>query len=73
MHEHHEVLEARYANLADENVKRLANWPATVRCRYERDLKAPSVKGEACKLTEEPCRASHTLSQGWARRGDRRK
>jgi hypothetical protein len=29
MHEHREVLEARYANLVDENVKRLANWPAT--------------------------------------------
>src|SRR4051812_26633451 len=50
MHEHHEVLEARYANLADENVKQLANRPATVRCRYERDHKALSVKGEACKL-----------------------
>ena len=50
MHEHYEVLEARYTNLADSNAKRLANRPATVRCRYERDHKAPSVKGEACKL-----------------------
>jgi hypothetical protein len=47
MHEHCEILEARHANLADENVKRLINYPATVRRRYERDPKAPSVKGEA--------------------------
>jgi len=46
IHEHHEPLEARYASLADENVKRLANRPTTVRCRYERDPKALSVKGE---------------------------
>jgi hypothetical protein len=47
MHEHREVLDVRHANLADENIKRLINHLATVRRRSERDLKAPSVKGEA--------------------------
>jgi hypothetical protein len=49
MHEHREVLEARHANRAD-NVKQLVNRPAKVRCRYERDPKALSVKGKTCKL-----------------------
>ena len=51
MHEHCEMLEARHANLADENVKRLINHPATVRRRYERDPKAPSVEGEALAVS----------------------
>jgi hypothetical protein len=53
MHEHREVLEARHANRAD-NVKQLVNRPAKVRCRYERDPKALSVKGKTCKLAGGP-------------------
>jgi hypothetical protein len=75
MREHLEMLEARHANLADENVKRLINHPATVRRRSERDPKAPSVKGEGpaasgglkaevARLQEELDKANKRLSQG---------
>ena len=75
MREHLEMLEARHANPADENVKRLINHPAMVRRRSERDPKVPSVKGEepaasgglkaeVARLQEELDKANKRPSQG---------